>query len=50
MQAGESYLGCHIHVNTLVSRRIQPEDGLRSAVESCFLLIDKARAKDKTYI
>ncbi len=26
-QTGESYLGCHIHVNTLVSRRIQPEAG-----------------------
>ncbi len=27
MQTGESYLGCHIHVNALVSRRIQPESG-----------------------
>jgi hypothetical protein len=27
VQTGESYLGCHIHVNALVSRRIQPESG-----------------------
>jgi hypothetical protein len=27
VQTGESYLGCHIHVNTLVSRRNQPEAG-----------------------
>ncbi len=27
VQTGENYLGCHIHVNTLVSRRIQPEAG-----------------------
>ena len=27
MQVGESYLGCHIHVDTLVSRTIQPESG-----------------------
>jgi hypothetical protein len=25
VQTSESYLGCHIHVDTLVSRRIQPE-------------------------
>ncbi len=25
MQAGESYLGCHIHVDILVSRASQPE-------------------------
>jgi hypothetical protein len=24
---GESYLGCHVHVNALVSLWIQPEDG-----------------------
>jgi hypothetical protein len=27
VQAGESYLGCHIHKDTLVSRRNQPEAG-----------------------
>jgi hypothetical protein len=27
VQAGESYLDCHIHVDTLVSRMIQPEAG-----------------------
>ncbi len=27
VQTGENYLGCHIHVNTLVSRRNQPEPG-----------------------
>ncbi len=27
MQTGESYLGCHIHVDTLVSRTIHPESG-----------------------
>jgi hypothetical protein len=27
VQAGESYLGCHIHVYTLVSRASQPEAG-----------------------
>jgi hypothetical protein len=25
VEAGESYLGCHIHVDTLVSRTSQPE-------------------------
>jgi hypothetical protein len=27
VQTGKIYLGCHVHVDTLVSRRIQPEDG-----------------------
>ncbi len=27
MQTGERYLDCHIHVNVLVSRRIQAEAG-----------------------
>ncbi len=27
VQTGESYLGCHIHVDTLISRTIQPEAG-----------------------
>jgi hypothetical protein len=27
VQTGETYLGCHIHVDTLVSRWIQPEVG-----------------------
>jgi hypothetical protein len=28
VQAGKSYLGCHIHVDALVSRRNQPEAGV----------------------
>jgi hypothetical protein len=27
VRTGESYLGRHVHVNALVSRWIQPEDG-----------------------
>ncbi len=32
VQAGERYLGCNIHVNTLVSRRNQPESGGGGAI------------------
>ncbi len=43
MQAGESYLGCHIHVDTLVSRASQTEAGDLDSGMSLSITIDKLR-------
>jgi hypothetical protein len=37
VQADEGYLGCHIHVNTLVSRRIQSEVGFLGTVPETYV-------------
>jgi hypothetical protein len=47
VKADENYLGCHIHVDTLVSRTSQPE--VIDLLDRFVIITGKTRVKENTY-